>query len=150
MNLKNAKPNEGPNSTVVEYFFSHISVLPSTFFKQNWCWNIMSLRCSIHFSSPWDPLINLRMSIVSYNIWKTSSRMYAFLIHSINDGRLPTFFLFNVTKKWLNIWSIWSWVCPKRRKPNFTFWKIPISTSMLRYPNTIWFLFSRLVLSNCR
>ena len=76
--------------------------------------------------------------------------MYDFLIHSISDGKLPTSFLLNVTEKRLNIWSIWSWVCPTRRKPTFTFWKILNSTNMFRYPKTTWFLFSRQVLSNYR
>jgi hypothetical protein len=39
------------------------------------------------------------MSTISSNMWKTFSGIYDFLIHSIDDGRLPTFFLFNVTEK---------------------------------------------------
>ena len=131
MNLKNAKPDEGPHSVVVEYCFLHISVFPSIFLKQNCCWKLMSLSYSIHFSSRCDPWINLRMSINSSNIWKKGYGMYSFLIQSINYGRRPKLNLFNVTKKWLNIWSIWSWVCPTIRKPTFTFWKISFQKACL-------------------
>ena len=119
--------------------------LPAIFLKQNWCWKLMSLICSIHFSSRCDPWIYLRMSTISSNTWKTSFGMYAFLIHSIHDGRLPTFFLFNVMEKWLNIWSIWSWVCPTRRKPNSPFERFPFQQACLDIQTQFDFIFTTCV-----
>ena len=58
----------------------------------------MSLSFSMNFSLPCDPRVNHHMSIVSSNILKIGSKIYDFLIHSINDGRVPTLFLISVTK----------------------------------------------------
>ena len=104
----------------------------------------------MHFSSPCNLWLNLHMSTLFSNAWKIGFGKYDFLIFEINDSRLPIFFLFNSTTKQINIWSIWACMCTIRRKPNFTFWKILNSMSMLRYPNTIWFLFSYWVLFNQR
>ena len=98
MNFKNAKLDDGPHSATVEYFLPHISVIPLIFLIRNWWQKLMSLSCSMHFSSPCDPKINLCMSIVFSNTQKIGSRMYDFLIYSINDGRLPTPFLLNATE----------------------------------------------------
>ena len=103
MNFKNSKPDDGAHFAVVEYFLPHISVFPSIFLIRNWCWKLISLSCSIHFSSPCDPRVNLRMSTISSNTSKIGSSMYDFLRHSINDGKLPTSFLLNVTEHLIDI-----------------------------------------------
>ena len=86
----------------------------------------------MHLSSPCNPKINLRMSIVSSNVCTRGSRLYAFLIISINDGRIPTLFLLIVTTKWINIYQYVSHVYSQQEGTQFLpIEKFPIQQTCL-------------------
>jgi len=51
MKFRNIELDESPHSGLIEHCLPHISGFPSIFLIHNWWWKIMSLCCSMHFSS---------------------------------------------------------------------------------------------------
>ena len=108
------------------------------------------IKFSMHLSSPCDPIINIRMSKVFSNFSTIGFGLRVFLIISVNDGRLPTLFLpqfhYKKTKHLINMVMCMS----KKKETNFNLLKNSQLNKHVQITKMILFLFSRLVLSNCR